>query len=409
MATFKALLNNTFNKKPKADGTYSVIIRVTENRKHKYFGLSHSVKESQWNSNPRVGNDGIPQYVRKSHPSHKTINKAIYEKIEEMRAQINSLSVKTPERIKEAIKSDSEENSFLEFFENRLEVFKADLNCYRKWKRYNSVLNNLKKFLNGKGLSFEELDHDFVDAYRKHRTQQGKDVSTDFKKLSAILNEAIRRDKYKKLNLFTAEGRTRGKKKRRKQALTILEFARIKQLELPENSLIWHVRNFFVLNFYFHGSRVGDALQLKQGQIQEGRLLYDMSKNEKSTSFKIPEAAYKFLDYYTDKDAKPDYFLFPFLSNDVAYSNKEFLDKKLEAKTALINKYLKKVAKKAEIDKTITSHVARHTFASTARDKIKDISKIQVFMRHSSIKETQIYLSDLTDKSLDESTDEIFG
>jgi site-specific recombinase XerD len=134
-----------------------------------------------------------------------------------------------------------------------------------------------------------------------------------------------------------------------------------------------------------------------------------MGKNGKFASFKIPQEAYQFLNHYLSDEQGPDAFVFPFLSNELDYTDEVFLKKQLEAKTALINKYLKKIAKKTEIDKNLTTHVARHTFASIARDKIEDISKIQKFLRHSSLRETQIYLGELTDKSLDESTDEIFG
>ena len=409
MATFKAILGSTLNNKPKADGTYTVYIRVTQSRVPQYFSISYSVKEKDWNRSPRMGDDGVLKHVRKSHPNHAKINRLISDTIEEMRDKINALPVKTPMRVKEAIKNEADDKSFMAFYAERLEVFKANSNDFRRWKRYNSVYNNLRKFLKGKDHRFDELTHEFVDKYRNHRLKLGRNGNTDFKKMSPILNEAIRRGYYEGPNLLMEEARRVKRRKKRKEALTLAELERLKNLELPEGSLIWHVRNFFILNFYFHGMRAGDSFMLKHRQIQEGRIFYEMEKTEKLASFKIPRDAYYFLNHYLHPDVSPDQFVFPFLSNDTDYSDATFLVKQLESKTALVNKYLRKIAELAEIDKHITTHVARHTFASFARDRIGDISKIQAFLKHSSIRETEIYLSDLTDKSLDESTDEIFG
>ncbi len=326
-----------------------------------------------------------------------------------MRDKLQGLEVKTPRKIKETIKGNTDNKSFLSFFKKRLETFQADPATFRKWKRYNTVYNNLNAFLNGSDLQFKELTYDLVDSYRNYRIKQGVDVTTDFKKLSAILNEAIRRDLYNGRNVFIYQARNAPKKKKMKEALTEEELERIKQLDLMPGSLIWHVRNFFVLNFYFHGIRVGDSLLLKRRQILEGRIYYEMNKTGKWASFKIPQDAYQFLNYYLHDEAGPDAFIFPFLDNDEDYTDEVYLKKQLESKTALVNRYLKMVAQKAEVSKNLTTHVARHTFASIARDKIEDISKIQKFLRHSSLRETQVYLSELTDKSLDESTDEIFG
>jgi len=52
---------------------------------------------------------------------------------------------------------------------------------------------------------------------------------------------------------------------------------------------------------------------------------------------------------------------------------------------------VKKLAKKAGINRNITPHVFRHTFATLLLEKDVDIKYIQVFLGHSSILTTQIY------------------
>ena len=68
-----------------------------------------------------------------------------------------------------------------------------------------------------------------------------------------------------------------------------------------------------------------------------------------------------------------------------------------------MNRYLKKVAKQAGVDKNITFHMARHTFATTITLShgipIETVSKM---LGHTSIKTTQIYAKILDTKVMDD-------
>lgn len=82
------------------------------------------------------------------------------------------------------------------------------------------------------------------------------------------------------------------------------------------------------------------------------------------------------------------------------------LDRAIASKTALINKSLKKIAKKAEIDKNISFHVARHTFATIALKKGMRIEYVSKLLNHRNIKTTQIY-SKIIDNELDLALDNL--
>ncbi len=67
-----------------------------------------------------------------------------------------------------------------------------------------------------------------------------------------------------------------------------------------------------------------------------------------------------------------------------------------------MNKYLKKIAALAEIEKPLTTHIARHSFSDIARKKKASIYDISKLLGHSSIKVTEIYLASLDLDSQDE-------
>ena len=76
--------------------------------------------------------------------------------------------------------------------------------------------------------------------------------------------------------------------------------------------------------------------------------------------------------------------------------------KDIGSKTALINKFLKKIGEDAVIDKKISTHIARHTFASIAIKKSNgDINFVQNALKHSNAKITQVYLASLDHDSMD--------
>ncbi len=55
------------------------------------------------------------------------------------------------------------------------------------------------------------------------------------------------------------------------------------------------------------------------------------------------------------------------------------------------NRYLKEIAQEAGINKNITFHVARHTFATIATNIKIDPKTIQAILGHSDLRITQIY------------------
>ncbi len=69
-------------------------------------------------------------------------------------------------------------------------------------------------------------------------------------------------------------------------------------------------------------------------------------------------------------------FLFSAMTAD--YSNTKYLMRQLSSKTVIVNKNLGILAERTGINKKISSHIARHSFADIARKKgieLYDISK----------------------------------
>ena len=183
------------------------------------------------------------------------------------------------------------------------------------------------------------------------------------------------------------------------------EIIAIETLEIEENSLIWHVRNTFLFAFYNAGIRISDILLMTWDNIQDGRLVYIMYKTAKPHSLILKEKPLAILEKYRSRN---EYYIFPFLSDRYDYSDPMFKHNQIGAKTALINKYLKDLAIKAEINKTVTTHTARHSFADIARQKTDNLYNISKALGHSSLKVTEGYLASFDDQAVDDTLDSMF-
>ena len=73
------------------------------------------------------------------------------------------------------------------------------------------------------------------------------------------------------------------------------------------------------------------------------------------------------------------------------------------------NKYLKEIGEELKIPGNLTSYVARHSWATIAKDLNVPISVISEGLGHEDIKTTQIYLDSFDDEVLDQANQLITG
>jgi len=192
-----------------------------------------------------------------------------------------------------------------------------------------------------------------------------------------------------------------------KVGLSIEEIQKIERLDLSNNPLHLHARNIWLFSFYLAGMRVGDVLKVKWNDIQEDRIMYRMSKNNKSLSLKIPDKAFSILDHYRPLKKSTDDYVFPDLKDTDATDLKSIL-RKTKATNKKINNYLKQIATLAEIDKKLTMHIARHSFGNISGDKIP-IQMLQKLYRHSSITTTINYQQNFMHKDTGDALDAVIN
>ncbi|MDE6858989.1 MAG: tyrosine-type recombinase/integrase [Duncaniella sp.] len=81
----------------------------------------------------------------------------------------------------------------------------------------------------------------------------------------------------------------------------------------------------------------------------------------------------------------------------------------ISSKNALINKYLKKIAEKAEIEKPLSMHISRHSFAHIAQESGAESSAIKNILGHSNLDTTERYMGSFDTTKTDETLRNVFA
>ena len=156
-------------------------------------------------------------------------------------------------------------------------------------------------------------------------------------------------------------------------------------LQQPKGKSPKEIRDKAMLELlYGTGLRVSELISLKVADLNLSMGYIECNCAGKSRIIPIEETAAAALKEYLDvarpKMAKQSEYLFVNVKGD-EMSRQGFW------------KLLKAYAKKAHIDKDITPHMIRHSFASHMVNNGADLHAVQEMLGHSDISTTQIYLS----------------
>ena len=148
-----------------------------------------------------------------------------------------------------------------------------------------------------------------------------------------------------------------------------------------------------------------------------------MGKNHKDRDLLLVDQTLGILRFYHNDDVKPDDYIFPLLDNDTPFAKfvtqadkvrmrpelRHKMYQEISSKNALINKYLKKIAEKAEIEKPLSMHISRHSFAHIAQESGAELSAIKNILGHSNLATTERYMASFDTSKTDETLRNVFA
>jgi integrase len=401
-----ASFNIELSSKPiKGRKEHLLMLRITVERKHSRVALLYSVKPGQFNNNASNYN-----CVRANHPEHKKINSYIHDKVALAKEIVEKFEKEKKPITSNLIRTELSKNNTTDFIAY-INVHVATLlgeNKIRTSKNYSTISYNLKRYTKRETLFFHEIDVSFLGKFQAFLLEEElsqTSIHGYLSKIRALFSRALREGVIDQIispfsNFKLKQGRPS------KDRLTEAEIVKIEELDLKQLSLLDNVRNSFLFSFYNAGIRISDILLMTWDNIKDDRLVYTMYKTSRVHSIKLKDKPLAILAKYKTSGES---FIFPFFSDRFDYSDPMYLHNQLGAKTALVNKYLKEIAKKAKISKNITTHTARHSFADLARQKTDNIYNLSKTLGHSSIKVTEAYLASFDQQAVDDTMDSMFN
>lgn len=387
---------NKANKAP-------INIRITKKSKVKYLPTGYSVSLKDW--------DFEKNKVKTSYPNSVRLNNVLSNMLIEYENKLIEVESKQKHITVDSIKNKIRDKDVTQFFPYankyiaRYEA-KGKVGSFRRAK---SVLEKLSLYCGEQKPIIEEIDLKFLHDYETHMRTELKNLDStihaNFKLIKTIILNYIKEgnmshDKNPFLHYKIKPNAPE------RDYLSEEELLRIENLKLKPGSGLYHHRNIYIFSAYAGGLRISDVLQLRWGNFDGEKLSLRIQKTDQPLSIKIPDQAIKIIKLYKTKDSRPIDFIFPLL-RCADLNNELELFRAISSATAYTNGDLKDIAKMAGINKKISFHTARHTFATRALQKGMRIEYVSKFLGHKDIRETQIYAK-IINKELDKAI-EIFN
>jgi len=389
--------------KKNRQGLFELYIRIQQGTKKKRVKAGIAVEKNQFKSKNYM------KWISK-HPNHIKLNADLRVLIEGYENDISSAYVNkeyiTPDSILKPLNGlDSLNNSVINYCQQRI----ALMDNYNQAKGFRQMLNRWKAFTteNKMGdLQFKQVSPNILKAFENWSRKSGIQESTNYtnlKNLRTIFNYALNEE------IFEIKDYPFGRKykmpkfdKSKKEKLTREELKRfIDDTYYQDGSAVQSSKMAFLLSYNLAGIRVEDLLKLKWSAIKGDRLEYKMTKTGAFSNIQITTQLKRILDYY--KKLRTNYYILPFLEEGIEKQSSEIYKKEIGRKTALINKNLKIIAKDAGIEKNISSHIARHTWASIAiKESGGNINFVKNKLQHKDASITEGYLADLDTETMDD-------
>ena len=277
-------------------------------------------------------------------------------------------------------------NLFFGFLENEKKVSANTLQSYKR------DLKQFEKYLEISEEKYKDLTDEGIKDYIKYMQEEGKKPSTISRGLASIRSFYQYEAKNKVVEKDPTEGIQSPKiEKRVPSVLTSSEVALL--LDQPKNVDLKGTRDKAMLEFaYATGMRVTEIISLNVEDINLETGYATCKNGKKERTVPIGEMSLK---------ALKDYML----------NARQTMIKDDNEKALFVNvngqrltrqgfwKIIKYYKEQAHIDKDITPHVLRHSFATHLLQNGADLKSIQTMLGHSDILSTQIYMQ-FQDESL---------
>lgn len=242
-------------------------------------------------------------------------------------------------------------------------------------KNHSTVINKLEKFQSE--IPFHEITLEFFKKYRKHYQSVNSEITynSDLKCMKTFLKLAV--DEGISLNVNLSKLKVNVESNH----TTYLLPDEVKKLIKYYFNEFMNPSHILPLGYFlfscYTGLRISDVKNRTREEVLENIFQFQSKKTGNFQGMKLNNDARAIILH------RPELF------------EKWLVEQK-------INAHLKKIAEVCKIDKNLTMHVGRHTFATAFYRNTKDIKRLQKLLGHSNIRHTMHYVHLVDSENLDD-------
>lgn len=384
-------------RRPKKDGLYPVKVRVTFERRQRYFPVGVNMTQEDFD---RIANHSVRKDLRAAKKKIQLLEIKIGKAIDSIRDfSLEELHV----TLYGKSKMRNSESEVYDLFDEVISKLN-DEGRISTASAYKDARNSLAGYQTN--LKFKQITVQFLKNYEARMKEEGKTISTIgiyLRHFRAIYNRAIEKGIIDQKYYPFGKNRYQIKAPRNiKKALTIEQISKIIDFDVIEGSTQHFARDIWLFSYLCNGMNIKDIISLKFKNLLGDTMQYDRSKtsntiqNPKPIVITLLPQAKTILKKWAVKKKKEEDYIFPVLRKDISELQKQ-KDKDQFVKT--INKYMKEIGKEIGYDKPLTTYAARHSFATVLKRSGAPTEFISESLGHKSLQTTEAYLDSFEDES----------
>ncbi len=274
----------------------------------------------------------------------------------------------------------------------------------RTARAYRTAAKRLIDFSGDKNLSFEHITPELLCDFQSALKADGRTmntVSNYMRSLRAVYNKAINEGRIARRadnlfgNVYTGISTTRKRALSHDELATLVAYdpteyapARTTKPDLPE-----HLKPglaMFLFCYHARGMCFIDMAYLRKSDLRGDVIRYKRHKTGQEIELQVLPAMRRIIDWFAPQTPAGSPYLFPVITDAEGDTHLQY-----ESGLRLQNQRLKKIAEHCGITKKFSTHVARHSWATVAKNTGLPLAVISEGLGHSNQRTTEIYMASL--------------
>lgn len=358
-------------------GELPIYLRITMDRKKAELHSGYTCTPKEWLEEEQLtkSNNTINNELAKTRSK-------IYELIIDLEKRNKSVSASI---IKELLSGKEKiEIGLIAYFKRHIDEIRIkneikDVSINKYTQSLNTLIAFIQKKYKKQEFNIEQVDYEFINTYdlflREVHSLHKNTINKYHSRLRTILLKALAeghlfKQPYANFKLNSV--------KTDREFLSQDELNKLINVDLSHNKSLDKVKDIFIFSVYT-GLRFQDAQSLTTDNLGKYKnkefIKFIQQKTSRAIEIPLLPAAIKIIEKYSKTPER------------------EVLNKLLpEISNQKVNSYLKIIADQSGLNRTISHHIARHTFATTiCLNNNMALEDVSMLLGHSSLKTTQIY------------------